>query len=380
MRGRTFEEGDTYFTQHVLNKIWKEPVLAEEFMDIFDGDACYGRVHIFFFRLEEQQYVPLRDEKKLREILTEDSRKLVNKKLFVWESNQPKLAEIRHHFSGGNGELLFKWVESRLWDQRVSGGTASSPPEYVRRTERSVNYFIIDLKDGTAQLRIKMIKQNALKSLKKEYEIYQREIEKFIDFNKFIRIPLESVVRKLLMSLEIKNPKAWELWLPGGGWIRGKGKLRRYKIIGLGMRLLRVKLFGRKLHCEWDIKNRDWGESMVETKVNGERDVLTIISPCDKKQMTHVLGKVMSISKNTVKDGTLKKFVKKNSRLERIALSFDYHLNQLKKEDITAGHLVDSEWFRQDRVVYAVKLLCDAFPKVYTYSGSGKKLAVSKVR
>lgn len=380
MRGQTFEEGDTYFTQHALTKIWKESVLAEEFMDIYDEHAGCGRVHIFFYQLNDQQYIPLRNENKVREILSDETGNLINKKLFVWDSNQPKLAEIRHHFSGGYGELLFKWVESRQWDERVSGGTAASPPEYVRRTERSVNYFIINLRDGTAQLRIQLIKQNALKSLKKEYEIYQREIEKFIDFNKFKRIPLESVVRKLLTSLEIKNPKAWELWLPGGGWIRGKGKLRRYKIIGLGMRLLRVKLFGRKIQCEWEIKNREWGDSIVETKVNGEKDALTIMTPCDTKQMAHILGKVMDIGKNTVKDGILKKFVKKYNLLERIALSFDYHLNHLKKEEITAGHLVDSEWFQQDRVIYAIKLLCEAFPKAYICTGSGKKMAVSKVR
>lgn len=380
--GNAFKE-DTFFTQLALKKIWKDPNLAEKFMDIFDEYASCGRVHIFFYRLDEKkEYLQLlKDEEKLREILPGKARELINKKIFVWDSKRPQLAEIRHQSHNG-GELLFKWIESRVWHERVSGASALSPPKYVRREERSVNYFIVNLKEGTAQLRIQLIKPNALKSLKLEYEIYQREIENLIDFKKFRRIALESVVRKLLLSMEIKNLKSWELWLPGGGWIRGKGKLKRYKIIGLGMKILRVKLFGRKLFCEWEIKNRDWGELYVETKVNGEKDILTIITPCEPTQMKYILEKIMGIGKNKVADKTLKKFVKKmenNPWLGRIALSFDYHFFQLKKEEVTAGHLIDSEWFQTDRVVFAIKSLCDNFPKVYDCKGGGKKLALFKV-
>jgi hypothetical protein len=184
------------------------------------------------------------------------------------------------------------------------------------------------------------------------------------------------------LSREIKNLKSWELWLPGGGWIHGKDKLKRYKIIGLGMKILRLKLFGRKLFCEWEIKNRDWGELYVETKVNGEKDILTIMSPCEPAQMKYILEKIMGIGKNKVIDRKLKKFVKKmegNPWIGRIALSFDYHLNQLKKEEVTAGHLIDSEWFQRDRVVFAIKSLCENFPKVYNCKGGGKKLALFKI-
>jgi len=363
-----------------LKKSWRKLGLAEKAMDFFDDYACNGRVHIFFYNLCENKYFPqLRYVENLRRILPEEYRSLINRKIFVWDSKNPKLVEIRHRFNKGSGDLIFKWVETRFWDERVSGSTAQSPPQYVRRKERSVNYFIIDLGKGTAQIRIQLIKPNALKSLKMEHEIYQKEIKKLVDFNIFRRIELESVVRKMLMDKKI-NPKSWEIWLPSGGCFIAKGRLKLYVKVGFNINITRfLDFFSRKLLFEWCLENEGWGPLYVKLKVDGEKDVLTIYSPCDQKQIISILNRAMSIRKNKVKNKDLKKFVKNKPCLERIVLSFDYHLNRLKRKKVIAGHLIDGEWLQENKVVTAIESLCENFPKNYYYKGIGKNLTLIRI-
>lgn len=372
-------EEDADSTDQILKRVWGNQKLAEKYLDILDNYENKGRTHIFFYHLQDKEYLGrLRDEKKLKEILPVEERGLVNEKVFLWDSPGPKLVNIRHHFHNDRGELAFKWVESRLWDERVAGGTTASPPRYVRRKERAVNYFIVDLNEGIAQLRIQLIKPNALQPLKSAYEIYLEEIEKLIDFKKFKRIDLESVVKKFLSDREIE-PKSWEIWLPGGGCFTAKGKPALYLKLGLGMSKLRlIDFFGRIICCEYRSKNHSWGPANVKLKLDGEKDIFTIYSPCEQQQMTLIIDKVISIKKNKIGDRNLNKFQKNNPRMGRIALSFDYHFRRFKREEVTTGHLMANEWLQKNKVVDAIKLLCGDFPKNYDNKGSGKNFTLLK--
>jgi len=373
-----FEKKDS--SALVLKKIWSDPELAKEFMDKFDDYACNGRQHIFFFRLRDKEYLEiLRDERELTEKWPDEASSLINKKIFLWEADFPSLVEVRHKVLPEPGQLVIKWVETRLWDERLSGTTMFSTPKYVRRKERSVNYFIIDLSNGNAQMHLQLIRPNPLKPLKQEYAIYQKEVSKLIDFNKFVRVPLESVMKSLLLGKKVWQ-KSWEIWLPNEGCFTAKGRPSIYtRILGFLLRVFRLDfIFGRKLFCEWGVENREWGPSEVEVRVDGEKDVLTIRSSCDQTQITGILDQIKRIKQNTVKNKDLEKFVRDNPRLERVVLSFEYHLDRLRRKEVTAGHLLDSEWLQKNKVNDAIKLLCKKFPRQFGCMREGKKLALFK--
>jgi len=66
------------------------------------------------------------------------------------------------------------------------------------QTERSCNFFIINLADGSAEIRIQLIPSRAKKSLRTEFEIYKNEIRKFVDLDHFSIIPLEPLIKQFI--------------------------------------------------------------------------------------------------------------------------------------------------------------------------------------
>ncbi len=374
-----FSVKDDDETALVLGNILGKSESADKFLEIFDEHKDKGIVHIFFYRLDDKEYLErLRDERNLKKILPETARNLINKKILIWDSPAPTLVNIRHSFQNGHGELAFKWVESRMWDERESKGTIDSPPYYDRRKERSVNYFIIDLNEGIAQMRIQLIKPNALQSLKGEYDIFLEEIEKLLDFKKFRRIALESVAKSFLFD-ETITQKTWELWLPEGGCFTAKDKPAKY--IKFGFKLKLITFFVRKLNFDYKPKKRIWGPPVVRLKLDGEKDILTINNYCDQEQMTEIINKVLIIKENKIGDKIISNSVKNELLINsiRIAISFDYHFRLFKNKKVTAGHLIDSEWLQRDGVLNAMNLLGDNFPDNFDKKGSGKNLTLTRI-
>jgi hypothetical protein len=388
-------EKNTDSVKKFLKRKLDEPESAEEFMGMYDDYASNGRVHIFFYRVIDKDYLKYLEENYVDSPQKKDS-ELVGRNILLWGSAKPVLVAIENRNRNGCNELWFKWVESRLWDERVKGVTPDSPPHFERRLERSVNYFIVDLDNGIAQLRIQHIKPNALKPLKEEYEIYLGEVEKLLDFKYFRRIAMESVVKNFLLEKAIE-PSSWEMQLPNSGKFTAKGKPTRYTGFLRRIPLLkmlrsniinRLDFFGRKLFCECQLKKRDWGPLDVKIKVDGEKDILTVLSLSDHVQMETIIERIMDVKKNKLIDKIMKRFFSKIADnkskpeqflLERIVLSFDYHFTRLEETEIKAGHLEDSEWLQHDRVHKAMDLLCQLFPKNFSSAGRGKKRILVKI-
>jgi hypothetical protein len=291
---------------------------------------------------------------------------------FLWWAAQPVLVSVESRKYNGRSEVWFKWVESRLWNEWK---TDRPTPYFVRRMERSVSYFIIDLENKRAQLRIQLIRPNALKSLKEEYNQFRAEIDKLLGFFHFSRLPMEAVVKKFL-SLNRIEPLTWEMKLPHGAYFSAKGKPDLFFSIfskipilrQLGIGVINKKIFfGRKLSCEYQLAKDDWGSLKVRIKVDGEKDVLTVLIECEHLQMETIIDTILRIDKNRVIDNNLKRFLKNLTSVERflferIVLSFDYHFSRLEYSEIKEKHLEDTEWLPKKIVKNARDRLWQQYP------------------
>lgn len=115
-------------------------------------------------------------------------------------------------------ELVFRWIETRQWQRQVQAG----PNQFVvqSETERSVNFFSVDLATGQAAIRIQTLKPNPAKSLFEELDLYRSLVREKVDLDHFTPLNLEPVVRELLTSNRTKVQR-WVIDWPGRGRLAG---------------------------------------------------------------------------------------------------------------------------------------------------------------
>ena len=200
---------------------------------------------------------------------------------------------------------------------------------------------------------------------------YRSEIDKLLGFFHFSRLSMEAVVKKFL-SLNRIEPLTWEMQLPHGAYFSAKGKPDLFFSIfskipilrQLGIGVINKKIFfGRKLSCEYQLTKDEWGSPEVRIKLDGEKDILTVLIECEPLQMETIIDTVLNEDRNIVIDKILEAFLSRLTSVERFlfersVLSFDYHFTRLEDSEIKEGHLEDSEWLQKEIVENAMDRLC----------------------
>ena len=189
--------------------------------------------------------------------------------------------------------------------------------------------------------------------------------------------------------------------LPDGAYISAKGepelffniftrsKIPLLKKLGLSV-INRKIFFGRKLSCECKLAADDPESPEIRIKIDGEKDILTVLNECEQKQMKTIIDNVLAVDKNKVIDDNLKKFLKNKKYLnnltaverflfERIVLSFDYHFTRLADSEIKERHIEDSEWLSKKIVGIAVDRLCQEYPGNFIPKGTRSNRVLEKI-
>lgn len=163
-----------------------------DLLEYVDNLKMWGKQRIFLFEINGNQ----------RELINQlsdpdEDRKLVgdlyDNPVYHWNAPKPFLAHVKHTTDPDTGALLlvFKLIEMHDYKLMIDG-TAQT------YEERSTNFFIINLRDGYAELRIQRLPVNANKKLKEERELLEAELRKYLDFDRFEPIPLEPIMVEML--------------------------------------------------------------------------------------------------------------------------------------------------------------------------------------
>jgi hypothetical protein len=282
--------------QGMLNNIRRNILSAKRklsFVDLvlyLDKLKVYGKQHVIMYKLKNPEdeatkaYLDeLRQSKKGKDLLSNNEVSTKFNKIYChWTAKTPFLSEVSHTYNTATktGKLIFKWVYTR-------GYQITGVPE--DQQERSVNFFIINLENGTAELRIQTLPVMPYLDFNTELLIYESAISKLIDFDKFEVVSLESVMKNLLLEkiLEISN---WSVTKANGATVdvAGEGPSLYQKIFLINQRGVKP----RELTAFWEDCQQVVGQKDLYFYLKNENNTILFNAITDRELVDYILYKI----------------------------------------------------------------------------------------
>lgn len=317
---------------HMLNAIRREILYGKtlHFSDLvayIDELHLWGRQYVILYKLKNPTatatlnfLAELADPKAKGSILNHGHiKRVLNTNICRWVSRNPFLAEVKHQYNAvtNSGTLAFKWVRTRQHDELIKN-------ILTPKQKRSVNFFIINLKDGSAELRIQTLPNRPQQDFDEEVQIYQVEIGKLNLSNYFEVVSIEQVMRYFLLK-KIYEISTWDVKTPpthrrprGGrtGDTNGRPNyiLRTFIIGRRGFRPLELVAFWKK--CK-----QAFGQSDLFFYMYNNNNAIRFNAISDKSCVDDILNKIRSIAyKLPIQrqgDGRLDRIWGKHSKTKR---------------------------------------------------------------
>jgi hypothetical protein len=192
-----------------------------------------GRQHVYLFRLPESKCQTLRDPIARKELFAVDDAIYANG-ILEWEARKgPLLVRVWTDAQ----HLLFKWVETReYWipegaDEAVEEEIEEEEEEdadkktrtTVRREERAVSFFVIDLEGGNCELRIQAIRGQSKEVRLQQLGVYRALIATLLGCDVAGPVVLAPAIRHVLLTREVDIVHCSAI-LPNGGRFIGSKK------------------------------------------------------------------------------------------------------------------------------------------------------------
>ncbi len=348
----------------------KKPPFFEDLSDYIDELKMYGKQHVFLYELkgDHKDYLSeLRDPRYIREQLRQfDLEDSLNNGKPIWEAPEPKLAEVRHSFKEGEGLVLFKWVETRGYLYRWKDDRGI--PHFTPKNERSVSFFIVNLENGAAEIRIQTMQPFSDRELRDELDTYRKEISNLVEFSRFTPLPLGPAVRSLL-GKPILPIRSWELIYPKGGRLIGVGGASFFRKLELPF----TGFFGREITVYWECGQRVHGRGPLFFTVNGENDQVVFNAITDKSKVDFILDEFRKLSTESIEMEELKQLAMRYPGYSRVISAIDYHFSRLKKLKIEADKLSSEVWYSEDLIGDVFEAAARDFPKIFLTEGQETK-------
>lgn len=280
----------------------KKPPHFEDLVEYVDELRPWGKqcVSLYALRYDEREYLKqlldpdyIKERLGDKERLGENLEDRYNNNVCRWKSNTPFLSEVRHNFDYDNkrGWLSFKWIQTRKFQKLV--GVMLKTFE-----ERSVNFFIIDLADGSAQLRIQTLPSMPLKKLDQELQTYTKEIEKLLEFHRFSPVSLQLVMREFLFKKVLPIAR-WSVQTQRGNLIGAKVSpsfvQRRLTLPFQGVTPREVNVYWK---CQQEVGNRNRLFFALEAKDN----VIVFNAITDESKVNYLVSNLLEAARLHLKD------------------------------------------------------------------------------
>lgn len=286
-----------------------------ELLEYVDDLKMWGRQRIFLYDIdseeEEEEFTEqLSDPEYVRDLVGD----LYEKPVFHWEAGKPFLADVRHKKDPYTGArlLVFKIIEMRIFDQLIDGSVQ-------QLDERTTNFFIVNLQEGFAELRLQQLPVRAHRSINDERDLIEEEIKKYLNFDKFKRIQLERV-----MSEIIRKPI---YTITSTEFIASKDSIPGVPMLVTAINRLFEHPTPGHLSAYWECKQDVLGKSRLYFQLYGSNDSISFGGVADPDRVSDVLQKIIQIYRREesvwdkgLVDGPLKK-VKDKPRAQAAVLA-----------------------------------------------------------
>ena len=330
----------------------------KDLVDYLDELKFFGKQRIFLYSLkgEHVNYLDdLNDTQHIKKQIAEhEQQDVFNNGKLVWRASEPQLAEVKHHYENGRGKLIFKWIQTRYYIQ--DGGFP-----VITGSERSGSYFVVDLENGEAEIRIQSLKSKSLVSIRQQFDLYVEEIKKYINLDKFNPLNLEPLINKYLVK-PIDHITRY----------RAKNKELRANISGskpsaLAKLVLPLQsFFGQELTLKWKCQQITQGQEFLFYTLNGNHNEVEFNAKTDKSKVDFLLSRIREQADYTFELKELKELAQEHPDLENIIIVLDHYIGKLKQVKISTEHLQRDFWIPEDKSIDVFKLIASRYPEKFT--------------
>jgi hypothetical protein len=351
---------------------------CEALLHYIDQLKMWGKQHVFLFSLrrgEEHYRHDLADpgyiQGKLRQL---DLEGRYEADICKWEAEEPYLVDVRYEKNRDNRVqwLVYKWVETRrfkVWE----GDTL------VDKEERSVNFFIVDLLDGTAELRLQSLKARPGKKLHEEYDLYIAQLKRLLDIRLFSIFSLVPIMKRFL----------YKYILPITNWsIKSiTGNLRGSVVNPTLMEKLKlpfINFFPQEMTLFWECRQFAHNKGRLYFSMNGYNNAVTFNSITDKSKVDFILSNLRSRRAGSLEYYKIKmkelKILRDNYPDDsRMIFLIDYNIREMKARELNSAELAAESGYDESRFAAVFLNAAALFPRRFSVV-EGKGHWILKIR
>jgi hypothetical protein len=305
----------------------RHPVQLSSLVAGLDKLQECGRQHVFLYRMatdrREESLAQLRDEAFIRRRIEGcDAADCLNSNRFIWDTEKPELAAVRHN----QEHLLLQWVETRTWmkktETQVDPKTGKKVDVSIPQNERACTFFHIDLRTGRSELLIQALHENPNQSLRREVEIYRQLVTQTLGLDPCLPVTLEPVIRMLLID-RTPDIRRWIVVLASGGWLDG------HDAPGPDAEQLKSGEFaGLELHYDWH--SPDAAKNKVRVRLFARTDHFDVHSPCRPKDHRALLAEIRGYGEDeeSILDPDLRAVAERDPSLYLVMHKLDLHFSR----------------------------------------------------
>jgi len=246
-----------------------------DLLQYVDGLRMWGRQYVFLFEVEAG-YLEQLSRPDFVETFENGA---YEEPRYVWDVPEPLLV----HVERDEDRLIFKLVEMRTFDLLVDGVSRQFE-------ERAMNFLVVDLEDGYAELRLQELPVGARRNVRAEHDLLLAEIKKHLALEKLRLIQLEPVMRTMIRRpvYRITYSKLTESEADGS-----PDKPGLLAIVNSRFKKPRPVEVNARLECDQEVL----GKRPLYFRLNGRNDYIEFDGIADPARVKQVLDKIVSISR-----------------------------------------------------------------------------------
>jgi hypothetical protein len=301
----------------------------------------HGRQHLFLFKIQEAHRGELAT---LRGKHTPFVTSLPDK------PPAPVLTELRETQT----HLLFRWIETRTWEQAIQGAANGEP-----RVERSINFFRLNLETGEAEIRIQRTRPNCELSPIDELRIYRQMLKPYVDLDHFTAVVLDPAMRRLLTAKRMTVVR-WQI-----DWPESRGRLGGNVDPGFVQSLLLrlANYFALDLAGDWLFARGRDSVKRVRASLDGVRNEVLIPNRCTAEEEAVILADIRG-GRRDFRIRQLADVARNRDELRPALEMFDRQFATYRNRDVVLD-TVEQEWVAGPQSVTAARELAGRYPELF---------------
>ncbi len=247
----------------------------------------WGRQRVFLYEIKgkrEELTKQLSSPAKVRELVGA----AYDNPIYRWEAKELFLGEAEHTKDPDTDAplLVLKFIQTREFDVEVDRILTS-------HEERSINFFIVNLREGFAQLRVQQLPTRAHRNLNRERQLLEAEIGKHLKLERFSD-RFSPIKLKPIMAKIHRTPI---YTVTAADFVAGKGNGKKAPFLSAILAILFKNPVIAKIAVYWQCYQDVLGERRLHFTLHGANNHIAFAGIADPRRISDILKNIVNISR-----------------------------------------------------------------------------------